>query len=299
MDFLDGLLGALGGIGSAIEAALIQLFNLIVQVFQFIWNVIGFIADFILKVFRSIGSFFSHIWTNFFKGIFTKVFSGIQKLTTFLESKLRPIIKFLTTVRKYVDKIYKTYIAPFLKVIQHIRQFLQILKLLHVKFAAELDKILGQVQRDVQGVFTQIRGILNTTIDLLNIIADPSKLLRKPTMVLSIRRSINALIRQTTGMPPGWYFPSPRPSAPKGVGFLGANFNPDDPTHNPPASYYLGLDSDVPSFDFLGDGETIPDGAVDDVSMLDFFDDSAWPDSNCVDIEQCLLQAHESALAGT
>lgn len=295
MDFLDGLMGALGGIGSAIEAALIQLFNLIVQVFQFIWNVIGFIADFMLKVFKSIGSFFSHLWTNFFKGIFTKVFSGIQKLTTFLESKLRPIIQFLTTVRKYVDKIYKTYIAPFLKVIQHIRQFLQILKLLHVKFAAELDKALGQLQRDVQGVFTQIRGILNTTIDLLNIIADPSKLLRRPTMVLSIRRTIHALIRQTTGLPPGWYFPSPRPSAPRGTGFLPANFNPDDPNHNPPASYYLGLDTGVPSFDFLGDGETIPDESVDGLPVFDYFDNEAWPAGNCVNVEACLLDA---AIAG-
>lgn len=295
MDFLDGLLGALGNIGSEILAILVSLFNLIVQVFEFIWQVLEVVGKYIVDGLHSVGKFFEHLWDNFFKGIFTRLLNGIQKLTTFLESKLRPIIKFLMTVRKNLDRIYKTYVAPFLKVIQHIRQFLQVLKLLHVKFAAELDKILGQVQRDVQGVFTQIRGILNTTIDLLNIIADPSKLLRKPTMVLSVRRSINALIRQTTGLPPGWYFPSPRKSAPHGVGFLPANFNPADPTHNPPASYYLGLDSGVPSFDFLGDGETIPDTAVDDLSIFDYFDESAWPESTCASVETCLLQA---ALAG-
>jgi hypothetical protein len=291
MGFLDGIIGALGSVASVIEQVLIFLFNLIIQIFQFIWGVIGFVADFMLKVFKSIGSFFVHIWNSFFKDIFVKVFNGLQKLSHFLESKLRPIISFLMKARKFIDKIYKTYIAPFMKAIQHIRQFLQILKLLHVKFAAELDKALAQVQRDVQGVFTQIRGILNTTIDLLNIIADPSKLLRKPTMVLSIRRSIHALIRQTTGLPPGWYFPSPRASAPRGLGFLPANFNPANPDHNPPASYYLGLDSGVPSFDFLGDGETIPDGAVDDVSMLDFFNEDAWPEGNCASVEGCLLQA--------
>lgn len=294
MGFLDGLLGALGSLAQEIGQILIIILNFIVQVFEFIWQVLGFVAEFMLKVFKSIGGFFTHLWTSFFKDIFVKVFSGIQKLTTFLETKLRPIIKFLQMARKYIDKIYKTYIAPFLKVIQHIRQFLQILKLLHVKFAAELDKALAQIQHDVQGVFTQIRGILNTTIDLLNIIADPSKLLRKPTMVLSVRRTINALIRQVTGKPPGWYFPSPRKSAPKGLGFLPANFNPADPDHNPPASYYLGLDSGVPSFDFLGDGETIPDEAIDELSMFDYFDESAWPESDCADVDTCLLLAAQA-----
>lgn len=295
MDFLNGIISALGGVASAIEQILVYLFNLIIQIFQFIWDVINIIAEFMLKVFKSIGGFFVHIWNEYFKGIFTKVFSGLQKLSRFLESKLRPIIQFLQKARKFIDKIYKQYVAPFLKAIQHIRQFLQILKLLHVKFAAELDKALGQIQRDVQGVFTQIRGILNTTIDLLNIIADPSKLLRRPTMVLSMRRTIHALIRQTTGLPPGWYFPSPRPSAPRGTGFLPANFNPDDPNHNPPPSYYLGLDSGVPSFDFLGDGETIPDGSVDGLPVFDYFDNEAWPTGNCVNVEACLLDA---AIAG-
>jgi hypothetical protein len=298
MGFLDGLIGALGGLADEILQVLVYLFNLLIQVFEFIWSVIGIVADFMLKVFKSIGSFFVHLWDNFFKQIFVKLFHGIQALTTFLESKLRPVIKFLLKVRKYIDQIYKAYVAPFLKLIQHIRQFLQILKLLHVKFAVELDKILGQVQRDVQGVFLQIRGILNTTIDLLNILADPTKLLRKPTMVLSIRRSINALIRQTTGMPPGWYFPSPRPSAPKGLGFLPANFDPSNPDHNPPPSYYFGLDSGVPSFDFLGDGDTIPDESVDGLSMFDYFDDSAWAESDCVDIEACLLEAQQAAITG-
>lgn len=295
MDFLNGIISALGGVASAIEQILVYLFNLIIQVFQFIWNVIGIVADFMLKAFKAVGGLFVHLWNEFFKGIFTKIFSGLQKLSRFLESKLRPIIQFLQKARKFIDKIYKQYVAPFMKAIQHIRQFLQILKLLHVKFAAELDKALSQIQRDVQGVFTQIRGVLNTTIDLLNILADPSKLVRKPTLILSLNRTIHALIRQTTGLPPGWYFPSPKPSAPKGVGFLPSNFNPDDPNHNPPASYYLGLDSGVPSFDFLGDGDTIPDTAVDDLSMFDYFDAGAWPEGDCASVETCLLQA---ALSG-
>jgi phage-related protein len=231
VDFLDGIISALGSLASEIAQALVFLFNLLIQVFQFIWDVIQIVAGYVVQVFKAIATFFTHLWDNFFKGVFTKLFQGIGNIVHWVEARLKPIIKFLQAARKYIDKIYKTYVAPFLKIIQHVRQFLQILKLLHIKIAAQLDAILAQVQRDVNGVFLQIRGILNTAIDLLNIVADPSKLLRKPTMVLSLRRTIHAFIRQVTGLPPGWYFPSPRKSAPRGLGFLPANFDPANPDH--------------------------------------------------------------------
>jgi hypothetical protein len=291
MGFLDGISEALSSLANELLAIIIYVFNLVVIVFEFIWSIIQVIAGYIVAGFKAAGSFFEHVWNGFFKGIFAKLIDGIGKLTQWLQARLKPIIQFLTQARKYIDKIYKQYFGPILKAIQHVRQFLQILKLLHIKIAAQLDAILGQVQRDINGVFLQIRGILNTAIDLLNIVADPSKLLRKPTMVLSLRRTIHAFIRQVTGMPPGWYFPSPSKSAPRGLGFLPSNFDANNPLHNPPPSYYLSLDSGVPSFDFLGDGETIPDEAADGMLPLGFFDGQAWPDSNCVDVDACLLLA--------
>jgi hypothetical protein len=295
MDFLNGLIGFLGSIASEIAQVLVFLVNLIVQVFQFIWDVIQIVAGYILQVFKAISTFFQHLWDNFFKGIFTHLVTGINKVVGWIEQRLRPIINFLKQVRKYVDKIYNTYVRPFLKIIQQIRQFLQILKLLHIKIAAQLDALLAQVQRDVNGVFLQIRGILNTAIDLLNVLADPSKLLRKPTMVLSMRRTIHALIRQVTGLPPGFYFPSPRASAPKGIGFLPANFDPSNQDHNPPPSYYLGLDTGTPSFDFLGDGETIGDGAIDGLTLLEGMDPDDYPDSTCLDVLECITRAQSFA----
>lgn len=296
MGFLDGISEALSSLASELLAIIVYVFNLVVIVFQFIWSIIQLIAAYVVTAFKAAGAFFDHLWANFFKGIFVKLFSAIASITQWIEARLRPIINFLLAARKFIDRIYKLYVAPFLRIIQHIRQFLQILKLLHIRIAAQLDAILAQVQRDVNGVFLQIRGILNTAIDLLNIIADPNKLLRKPTMVLSLRRTIHAFIRQVTGMPPGWYFPSPRKSAPHGLGFLPANFDASNPDHNPPPSYYLGLDSGVPSFDFLGEGETIPDGAVDGLGMFDYFNDAAWPDSNCASVETCILTAAQLGL---
>lgn len=296
MGFLDGIISALGSLASEIEAILVYLFQLLVAVAQFIWNGLLIVAQYAVTAFEKIGSLFRHIWDNFFKGIFQDIWKGIVKVHEWLETHLRPIINFLKKVQKYFDKIYKTYVRPFLLAIQRIRQVISILRLLHIHVADSLDKLLAQVQRDVQGVFLQIRGILNTTIDLLNIVADPTKLLRRPTLILSLRRSLHSLIRQISGFPPAYFMPSPRHNAPLGIGKLAFNFDPGNPAQNPPASYYLGLDSEVPSYGFLGDGEVISDDAVDDVNMLDAFNSELYDDTNCLDPVQCMTSATNKLL---
>jgi hypothetical protein len=295
MGFLDGIIGFLGGAESAILSVLVQLFKLVIAIFQFIWQAILIVVNYLLSAFKAVANFFSHVWSNFFKGIFTHLYNGIVKVTQWLESHLRPIIQFLQKVQKYIDKIYKTYIAPVLKMIQRIRQFLSILRLLHVQWAIKLDAILSKVQTDIQRVFLEIRGILTTAIDLLNIVADPLRLLRKPTLILSLRRTIHALIRSVTGLPPGFFFPSPRKGAPKGLGFLPLNFDARNPDHNPPASYYLGLDYGVPGLDGHDPTVPVPDEFINSMERIDYFDDDAWPLSPCIDVEACVKLAHSQA----
>lgn len=296
MDFLSSILDSLGGIAGEVEAAIAFLVNLLVQLFQFIWAVIQNIATFLVNVFKHVADFFKHLWQNFFKGILTSIFNGVKRLGQFLESKLRPIINFLKKAQKFIDKAYKQYFGPILKILQKARQFLSVLKLLHIKIASQIDAVLAQAQHDIQNTFFQIRGILNTTIDLLNIIADPTKLLRRPTLILSLRRSVNALIRQVSGFPPAYFMPSPSPSAPRGVGFLPADFDVNNPVHNPPPSYYLTLEDDVPDFGFLGEGEFPDDTSIDGMNALGFFDQANWDTGDCGDPTICLSAAQQAGI---
>ena len=298
MGFLDGLLDLLGSIASQIAAILVELFNLIIQVASFIWSVLVNVANFMLDVFAKVGTFFKHIWESVIKGVLVKVFHAIQAVHRFLETKLRPVIKFLTRVRQYIDRIYRTYVRPFLRLIQHIRQVLSILRLLHIRIAEQLDRVLAQITADINKAFATIRGTLNATIDLLNILADPEKLVRKPTLILSLRRIVHSFIRQVTGLPTGYWFPSPRPTAPRGLGNVGSHFDPTDPQQNPPASFFLGLDSGVPSLEFQDPDVPVPDSLVDGVDPLDFFDGAAYSAGNCIDVEVCLQDAAQSGVRG-
>jgi hypothetical protein len=297
-DFITGLTDALASVASEIEALVIYLFEVLISVLKFLWLVIQVIANFLVTVVNDIGKFFQHLWDNFFKGIFNSVLKGIVNFGRWLKQIFGPVVKFLRTVSKYIDRIYRRYAVPILRILRITRVFLTLLKALHVKWAGKLDAILGTIQTDIQRAFLTVKAYLNVVIDLLNILSDPTNLLRKPTTLLSLRRVLHAAIRQFTGLPPGFFIPSGKAGTPYGLGFIPANFDANNPVTNPPPSYYLALDSGVPSFDFLNPGDTIPDTAVDDLDTLDYFDNLLIDDIICDDPVQCMSDAARLAMAG-
>lgn len=299
MDFLDGLIGALTDFFNVIGQAIAFLFQLVVGIATFLFNGVVTLAGYTVGGFTSTGSIFQPIGDSFFRGIFSGLLGAIVAAVHWLEDHLRPILDFIKGLLKHLDAIYNRFVKPFIVLLQRVRQVLSILRALHIKWAAKLDQILGTVQHDIQGAFFLLRGVLNSAIDILNILVDPTKLLRRPTLILSLRRSIMALIRQVSGLPPAFFLPSRLAGAPKGLGILGAHFDPTDPAQNPPASFYLGFSFGVPSYDFLGDGETIDDTAVDDVGALDFFGVDPQDISTCADPVQCMIDAITQYMGGS
>jgi hypothetical protein len=299
-DWWQGITDAIGGDIAIIWQAIIALAQAIAAVFGYLWKLIQDIFNFLVSVLRKVGQFLHTLWDGFFKKIFTGLYSALVKLHQWLEARLRPLLTFLTKVRAYWDRLFKLYVKPLLNMIQHVRQFLGVLRLLGVKWAAALDAKLGKFESDIAGLFLQVRAILTGTIDILNALADPLNLFRRPTAVLSMRRIIPSLVRVTTGLPIGFFLPSPRGSSPLGVGRLPLNFNPGDPSQNPPASSYFAFDDGLGTFSGFANGVTPDDGAVDDVSMLDYFDDSLYGPPDCTDLETCIqMMVQTSATTGT
>lgn len=281
--FLDATIEA---IVSLVQAAFQAILRVLAQIIAFV-NVF---AQLIARAFITVGQFFSHLWNSFFKGIFTTVFNGVRSAQQWLEQRLRPLIKFLQRVRKLYDAWFLHYVKPFLQLLQHIRQFLQILRLLHINVGIELDRILSTIESRITSTFLQFRSLLNNSIDLLNILADPTLLFRKPTLVISIRRTIPAIIRAATGLPPGFFLPSPRGAAGGAFAPVPANFNPRDPRMNPPASFYLSGDDGLAGFGGFALASVPDNSAVDDLDSLDFFDDALWPPADCSDPATCIAQ---------
>lgn len=275
---------------SWIITTLQTLSSVIFQVLQFLFGGLVKVLGYGSLTNTGVLSFMENGITVFFKNIFSDLLKGIITAGIWIEARLRPIIDWLKKLQQRILDFYTKYIRPIIILIQRIRQFLAILRQLGIHIADKLDKILGTIQNDLQGAFLKIVGVLNATIDVLNILTDPSRFLRHPTMVLSIRRSFTALIRQVTGLPPAFFFPSPRKSAPQGIGQLPTNFVASNSGMNPPPSYYMGIEGEPPTLGFWASGVEVPNNYGDDVPMLDYFNDDLYDSRGCSNTVDCIMQ---------
>jgi len=291
MDIIDYILGVLADIWDYFIAVLQWIWNAFVYIANIIWDallkVFGFAWDFLKRAAVIVRA----IWDNFIKRIFGKVLAAISKAHAWLEAKLSPIIRFLQRVRALYDRWFRLYIRPLLNTIQRIRRVLAILRLLHIHFADKLDAQLAKIEGKISQAVLTIRGILNNVIDVVTILSDPLLIIRRPTLVYSIRRIGLSLVRVFTGLPPGFFFPSPKKGAKVGSGFLPPGFNFQDTTFNPPASNYLGNDGLPDGFSGFVAGVTPDDSSVDDLSELDYFDESLYAQPACNDTASCLADA--------
>lgn len=293
-----------------VQAILADLANYLIQILQWVWNNLVAIANFIwghlLDAFhfawgflKKVASLFRSLWDNFFKKIWNAVLHAVQKAQAWLEAKLAPIINFLKRVRALYDRWFKQYIKPLLNFLQRIRRIIQILKMLHIHIFDGLDKFLAKVEGKIQQAVLTIRGVLNNLIDIVNIIADPMQILRHPQLVYALRRSALSLFKVFTGLPAGFFIPSHRGSAGKGLGFLPANFTAGDAAYNPVASSFLGNDGLPGGFSGFLPGEIPDDSAIDDLALLDYFDDSLYPEPACSNVESCMKDVIDAVAGGS
>jgi hypothetical protein len=293
MGFLDSIVNFFGGIGSVLADILAVakwLFSIILYVAQVLLNFVVAVGNFLLALIGKIGQFAAWLWTNFFKGIFTRVMNVLQKAHDWLEQRLRPIINFLKKIRALQDAYFRRYLKPLLDMLQHTRQFLQLLRLLHISFAAQLDNYIAGLEARLAQTFATLRAAVNNAIDVVNLLADPTLLIRKPVLLLSIRRQLPALITAVTGRPPGFWFPSPRGAAGGAFAPVGSNYLPGVAALNPPVSSYLGFEDGIGNVPPLALPFALADNVVDTSQPVDAFNDSLFPSPVCKDPALCISQ---------
>jgi len=270
-----------GGIGSAISDVTDWLYSLVAVVFGWLYQLIENVVQFVLQLFGAVARFFDWLWQTMIATAISTIWNVLKSFVGWLEAKLLPIVQFLLKLRAMIARYFNIYVRPFLILIQKIRQYLQILSLLHIGIATKLDNFLAQIQGRITQAYATVIGTINAVIDVVNAIADPSYLLRKPALLLSIRRQLPALIRAVTGHPPGYWFPSPRgskggPFAPIGLPFNFQQYAAANPTSN-----FLSTDDGIGDPGSYFDGLMFTDGDANQAQMLDYFNDDLYPANMC------------------
>ncbi len=207
MDFL-GFLSNIGAIFGQIAQIISQLFvilwNAMLAVFHFIWNTLVAVVNAIVSVFKNVGKFFARSWSDYVKPAIRGLFSNVIKLFDRLHRLLAPLLRWIQKIRRWYD----THILPILlkeiQMIQRVRQFLAVLRILHVKWAQLLDDKLLSVQSKITRSVEFIRGYLNLIISWISLVTDPSMIIRRNTLgawLLSHLGGLKRIVGYGNGLP--------------------------------------------------------------------------------------------------
>src|SRR5215469_18180922 len=152
-DFLSGIGDFLDSVASAIDQAVLYVLQVFLNLFNQLLQLLSLVVQAIATILGKIGAFLLHLWQNFFKSILSSLWQHIRDVVSWLHDHLAKVIAFLQRVQARLQRYYNMFILPYLRMIQRIRQYLQILALLHIKIAAELDAKLAQAQAQIVQAF--------------------------------------------------------------------------------------------------------------------------------------------------
>jgi len=183
----------LAGIIAELQAVIAFLWNVLVAVANFLLSVLNFIWQFLNTLLRDVLRGFKWIWNGVIKVALTKLVNVFVRVQAWLQKTFGPLLRWLRRIRAWLDQYFNLYVKPILNAIQHVRQFLQLLRLLGFKWAAKLDAILAKVQNDIIKAYELIRQNLNQITSWLQLIVDPTFLLRRVPLFGALIRSAQEL----------------------------------------------------------------------------------------------------------
>lgn len=195
----SGLLGFLSGVVQWLYSVLVYLFRLVVFVFQFLWTAVVAVANFILGGFKVLAHALSHLIKTAYQQV-----TG-QTLTSHI-GLLGRLKAWFDRIRKWVHLLHRAqqqYVLRTLKnainLIQRVRKILVIFRLFHLKFAQRLDNKLLQLEGRIIRKFMRIIQNQNRVLNIIELVLDPTLILRRDVMVRSVISALDDLLVGITG----------------------------------------------------------------------------------------------------
>jgi hypothetical protein len=190
-------LAALFGAGDSIRALAAQTERVEENVWSnaisegsYIFGEAGKIWDHLKGIFQDIGTALADFWTKHLKGILDKIIGAIKKVHDKLNKILKPLQKWLQRIRNfYINHILKWELLA-IQIISAVRLWLTLLRLLHVKWAAQLDKDLQKIQGYITDTITPVVSTLNEISTILGLAIDPLGFISKSFMLGSLTNSL-------------------------------------------------------------------------------------------------------------
>jgi hypothetical protein len=128
------------------------------------------------------------LYDEVLKPAWQKFWKWFDKFRAWMDRTFRPVLKWLKFVRDNFLKFYKTFIRPWLDIIDVTRKLLRVLASLHVPFARQLDARLGRIEELIDKPFRLMLAKINEVIGIVNRIVTLDGLLQRVALIRSLER---------------------------------------------------------------------------------------------------------------
>lgn len=195
------ILGLLGWAASAIGSQVTAIVQWVISGFGVLFgndvaqsNFLGGALSAIWNIFGGLWSWLNQIWQWLNTAIIQKLRNLIQNIHDRLQKIFGPL---LAQIRAMIDayrRLWLQYVKPIFDLMQRIRRFLVIFRLLGFKWAAKLDAKITQMETALELAFFGVLQNLNTLANWINFIIDPFGLFQPFVLLGSILQAAGAII---------------------------------------------------------------------------------------------------------
>lgn len=198
-DITGAILDQVSSLADYLTSILLQAVGFLLEVAQFLYDLLSAVFNFLYGAFKALLSHLRAIadW------IHTRVLSKIVEWVSAIKAKLHqifdPILSVLRKIKAIQDYYFNTILKPIFDFIQRLRRVLLIFRLLHFRFAQQLDTYLANQEAKIARAFLDVRIKVNTLINWINLFIDPLGLIQTNVYLATAARSISELIGMIWG----------------------------------------------------------------------------------------------------
>lgn len=195
--FMEGLLGILGGIASAIRGWFAITAEQLLRLLTFLKDTILRLSQQLVvglfRLGRVVARAVRALATLAVRGVrdlATWAYHNIQALSAWLREKLGPVLRFIQTLKDRLHEIYRRFVKPVIDTIEFIRQLNRILQVFHIDILSSLDRVLAQVEQRIEQPFLWVEKKLTEVQNWINRIVTLDGLLQRATLIASMSRYV-------------------------------------------------------------------------------------------------------------
>lgn len=191
------VIGIVTWIWRGIEAAGRVTLTAVAYSVKLLWTFAGKVSNGLIDIghgllvgLRKAWEFFQLTYERVIKPAWSKFWRWFDKFRRWMDETIGPILGWLRDLRDQLLLFWKTYVRPWLDLIDVTRRILRVLGSLGLEWARALDKKLAELEERIERPFRVLVAKVNEVINLVNRVITLDGLIQRIALIRSLERDV-------------------------------------------------------------------------------------------------------------